>query len=238
MNIRRTALWKKMKEVKLFRTAYSKLFKNHLEKKKKKVFKKNSNKLLALVNDIFNDSKYNVFPAFGTLLGIVRDGGIIPNDLDLDFAVIKDDNFEVNEFIGFLKEKGFEIEHSFKHDEIIREMTFYSPMSDFITVDFFIFEKKDDKFLKFGYIYNQCDSDDGLVKEREYIVAQESLPYFNEFTFANCNGINIKIPVNSVDLLKATYGESWNVPISNWSYSDKPSRKVLEDKKGYMIEYK
>lgn len=63
--------------------------------------KKLAHKYLKLLSEFFNDQGFKYYLNFGTLLGIVRDGDLIPWDDDIDLAVIKD--FDEEQFLTNLK---------------------------------------------------------------------------------------------------------------------------------------
>lgn len=63
--------------------------------------KKIAHNYLKLLSEFFNKQGFKYFLNFGTLLGIVRDGDLIPWDDDIDLAVIKD--FDEEQFLTTLK---------------------------------------------------------------------------------------------------------------------------------------
>ncbi|WP_391120361.1 LicD family protein [Psychrobacillus sp. L3] len=79
--------------------------------------KKLAHRYLELLGEFFQKNEYKCFLNFGTLLGIVRDGDLIPWDDDIDLAVIKD--FDEEQFLVNLKEvckqSGIEVEYLIKN---------------------------------------------------------------------------------------------------------------------------
>ena len=53
-----------------------------------------------------------------------------------------------------------------------------------------------------------------------------SFPYsfFSELKTVDFNGFNVRIPVNSKDLLTYLYGDNWSIPKENWSFYDKKNK--------------
>ena len=59
-------------------------------KKLTRVFESNAVNIFKDISAIFNANQIQVWPEFGTLLGIIRDKGFIKDDLDVDFGVFGD----------------------------------------------------------------------------------------------------------------------------------------------------
>lgn len=77
------------------------------EKVKKTSYDKFALEVLNEVSQIVMTSGYKCVCMFGTLLGIVRDGQLLPWDDDIDFAFIPDENFPVEQFEKKLQAAGF-----------------------------------------------------------------------------------------------------------------------------------
>ena len=59
-------------------------------KKLTRIFESNAVNIFKDISSIFHANQIQVWPEFGTLLGIIRDKGFIKDDLDLDFGVFGD----------------------------------------------------------------------------------------------------------------------------------------------------
>lgn len=216
--IRYSKLWKHLKKNNFLSKFYHVLFSEKIEKHREKTFSDNSLKILFLTMKVFKENNLKGFPAFGTLLGLIREGNLLKHDLD--FGIVVNEKFTWKKVIDSFEGNGFVFSHSFSHDGIVREMTFYSPISRYITVDFFAFVEDNGCFSKYGYIQNP----DG----ENYLVAQERLPYFSDFNEVTIAGVNVSVPSNSEELLEATYTKNWKQPNPSWGYDEKPNRRILE----------
>jgi len=145
---------------------------------------------------ISNKSNINVFLAFGTLLGCMRDSDFLGHDKDIDVGVIGWEN-QYDLCIELLKSGKFMFDAQF----LKQEKTFYIPILHKPTgmwIDIFIFHKSNDKLTTavdffFGY-------------QQKYSVSKFSLI---EHDFV---GIKVLIPNDPNFYLEQTY--------LNWTYSD------------------
>ena len=60
----------------------------------------------------FGSNRIDVFPVLGTLLGVIRDGSIIPHDDDLDLGFMEEDTVAVKDAIDDLSSRGFYLVHN------------------------------------------------------------------------------------------------------------------------------
>lgn len=172
------------------------------------------------------------FPAFGTLLGLVRESRLIPGDYDLDFAVITEGGeYGWSALVGALERAGFSILRWFEYNGIVQEVAFTSPLSSRINVDFFTFARVSD-----GYVTHLfCRYADGEYGDAsEMAVLRERLPHIDGFKCEEHLGVNVHTPANSEALLEATYGPSWRTPDPSWRYMFAPSNVMVEGATAYV----
>lgn len=170
----------------------------------------------------------NVFPLFGSLLGIVRDCSYMQHDDDIDMGVIVDESFEWDEFIKFMELKGFKPIRSFGFDNCITECTFYSKS---IEIDVFgLFPQTNGKLRAFLYRLN-----DGVVHDNydERSVLFMDIPIISEYIPIQVQSSLISIPKNFDDLLTTMYGNGWRIPDPTWQTGTGWTR--IKDTTGYKI---
>lgn len=177
--------------------------------------KKRINKEIAFDNlkdilTIMRNHNISVSPACGSLLGIIRDGGFIDWDEDIDLNILKEDTEKLKDCLWDLKGKGFEL---FRCD---RCGHLYSIIRNGEYVDFYIMEKISPEVrTNFGPDF----------------VLDEHLTYLRDWDF---NGLTIQVPREYESYLELMYG-NWKTPIQ---YADFELNKFQIAKKIFWSWFK
>ena len=167
------------------------------DKKKQKIFKE-----LAEVLRVFNEElKIPAFISSGTLLGIVRDGALIPHDDDVDICYIGQATSEkevVEErkiLFAKLSEKGYKISHSgLAH--------YWCTTPGGVSLDIFT------GFLEDG----KCSMN---PLKRNHVIQSDVLP----LELKQTNGVQLYLPNNPDVLLSLNYGDNWRTPDPLWTFN-------------------
>lgn len=162
-----------------------------------------------------------MFPAFGTLLGAIRDKGFISYDYDLDVGVIPGTTPEmIHEQMrkyGFILKKQTYIPEI---ENIVTEETYYRKN---VGLDvFYYFESGEDWYAycprKHEYKdWKEANVTDGFPVARSYVPKSE----FEKIDFL---GIKITVPQKAHEWLKDIYSDSYMTPIKNWNPKDYKTR--------------
>ena len=165
------------------------------------------------INDLIHDQlsgKVNYCCAYGTLLGIIRDNGMIKHDDDMDYFVVINDGHEWTVLLAGLLKIGFELDHFYTDPNgKLTEMVF---RYQGIHIDFFgLVQSSENHYI--SYIFYQ-------KKGKHYINGQCStrvryIPYFKSIESKEINGTIFAVPSNAEEILLSVYGESWITPIKN-----------------------
>ena len=195
-------------------------------KKRKKAFRTYGEDSFRLAVNTLHAAGIDCFPAFGTLLGLIRDGRLIPHDLDLDFGVIADGSeYDWDRLKNALIDAGFHILRWYEYENGIGEIAFASPMSRRLNIDFFLFKRTDG-----GMVTHTCYR----LKDRKYnnnaecTLFEEKFPPINQFAEETHLGVTVSIPRNAKELLECSYTSAWQIPDASWNENNKPNRKEKE----------
>ena len=139
--------------------------------------------------------------AFGTLLGLVRDGGPIEHDHDVDVAVVGDDWASVNRATEAMQVLGYDVKLFGDY-----EVRFMSPRTGLVNLDVFRFKPSDD-----GY-ESRALSSRGLHRywfPADLVEGTELIQW---------QGLDLPAPAGPERILAHHYGGGWNVPAPAWDY--------------------
>lgn len=193
-------------------------------KKKSEEYYKKIHKLLlenlVILLEIFEEENIEYVANAGTLLGIVRNKGIIDKDDDIDITIMKDDYKRLKESIknkndlyDKFHDKGLHLyltSGSFMTEDIVKVVKLnengdYSRNNIFIDIT----ETKEfnGKIIQGSWYHRWLWEDYWLYKEEFYPLKKGKL-----------NGININIPNNPIPVLERFYGDCsedkcWKIPL-------------------------
>lgn len=174
---------------------------------------------------ILDKSGINYFYTYGTMLGLVREGGFIAHDSDIDMGVILDDNFSWEKLETCLKSIGFHKKHFFTYNDRITEQTY---IKNGLSVDFFAYMlTENNSMLTYCYVKEEG---------KEYEKDQWSIRYYKHSMFEGmkkieCHDVSFRIPLNPEKYLEEVYGPSWKTPNSGWI----SEKKTIEGAFGYIV---
>ena len=199
------------------------------EEKKIKAYQKHGNDTLKKLMNLVIAYDYNCIAVSGTLVGLIRDGQLIPWDDDLDFAIIENEEFAWNEFENNMKKAGFKKYRQFEENDVITGQGYKWKN---VLCDFSLWKMKPNEASS-SILYNCVQ-----VENKEYI-NNEYMDYRAVYKDVSCiktiivkefNGIHVKIPQNYEEVLSSLYGDGWKIPDKNYKSNLKEviiSRKAI-----------
>lgn len=184
----------------LFRKLYSSTYGKYITKKRNEKLLLSFDLIIKELMPSLKKSGIEAWPAFGTLLGIYRDGSPIKHDLDIDLGIwlgtsIEDLDNVFND-LGGHKVKSF---HS-RNNPSIQEIT-YSLHS--VLIDFFVFDRDGKDIFCHDFLKIPGDT--------SYSARRIKLPLtsFKSFEYKD---VEVIIPSNIEEHLSSRYGLDFMIP--------------------------
>ena len=166
--------------------------------------------ILSRVGAALDKTDAGYFVDYGTLLGLIREGGFIKHDDDVDFS-LPCGKLDPQELLNIMLQYGFIFKRAFLWRGQITEITFLWKK---IEVDFFyILNGNEGKHFSVGY---DCFTKEDSVHVAKKITCLEK-PDSLETKIMRINGVNVVVPVAISDFLENSYGTGWRVPVKNFN---------------------
>lgn len=165
--------------------------------------------LLQVTKKLFNECGLDFYLAYGTLLGAVRDHGLIKGDEDVDVYVESEE--KLRNSLPFLSKNGLKVCRIFEH----RLYSFHTDNKSYI--DVYIKGK-----LPFSIWRLWCDRLSSVAVPKRYVNKHDKIMFL---------GVECLCPHKPERLLRFWYGKNWRTPIRGHSFSyDVPSRVIWKTK--------
>lgn len=158
-----------------------------------------NNKSLLLMSKLLKKNKIDVFPFYGTLLGLIRDGSCIENDDDIDFLV---NISEKEKIVSLFNSLGLKI--------VVNQKSFtqiaYLIDKHVVLCDFYFYSFEDEKLIeKWNFFGKEADPNFHIHFEKDLFFPSRSISW---------NEIDLEIPNQSEQILEMCYGDRWNEKMS------------------------
>jgi len=180
---------------------------------------------LSLIKKItaeLDKSNVRFFVDFGTLLGLIREGGFIAHDLDMDFGIYINEDFTWDDLEKALKACGLKKQREFVYNGVITEQAYINKL---LTIDFF--NHTDTDSSNDAYVYYKLK--DREYEENSFSVIKLIMYKFGDIERVEINGTLIPVPSNAEKYLESIYTENWRIPDPNWKPENGPAWNEVKD---------
>ena len=163
---------------------------------------------LKKVHEVFTKSGVDYFFDYGTLLGLIREGGFIKHDDDIDLTIMPGTK-SPHEVYRTLMDNRFTFLHGFKVGTRIVEFT-VTDISG-LSIDIF-FPRKDNLGKYYGVdIFWEPERIYPSELANTVVETEYSMPEALA-TFTMPNGVDVSIPKDYEKLLVEEFGSTWRIP--------------------------
>lgn len=221
------------------RPIYRMLVSNPELKHQKAMFRQNGLKVIEDFDKVMTGNGFRYYLYFGSLLGAVREHGLIKHDFDYDVAMLNSD-FSLD-IQHKLENAGFALKH-----EILVEEGQLGRHQNYV---------KDGVYIDIFWIYPPINSNpyctgcslplEGTNSLAESITkyggtrpVRIELPFNPEVRRVPFEHLQLPIPANADEILRICYGDDYMIPNPNWEEPKEISYKVAwKDKIGIVKKY-
>lgn len=191
------------------------LYANHNRKVRNIRLLQNGSEVLAEFDFAMNRAQIPYVVYAGTLLGAIREHGMLKHDFDIDTAVFIEQDFnkvrKVLEKAGFKLKRWFEVDNNNRG----REETY---VKDGVDVDiFYIYEDNGKTYNCDFHPYNGSkDLYESMKIHGKVGVRRCNLPLSRDVLRTTFDDIEVNIPTNANEWLEARYGANYMTPDPNY----------------------
>lgn len=189
---------------------------------KRQHIQQNGMAVLNEIQTILSELGITSFADFGTCLGLVREGGLLKHDLDMDVGVIAKPE-EREKIRMALERRGFRlwrqycyqgnaVEESYHYRDIKVDLNFYEMTDEYSRTWLF--------YLKPGHKYENSWT--------RHVVQMTYSP-IRGVKYQEFNGSMIALPEDPELLMTEKYGPTWHTPDTGWIYWESPAAVKLDE---------
>ncbi len=184
--------------------------------------------ILLRIKPVFDENTLDWWLDYGTLLGCVREGKIIKNDIDLDFGLIAKNGSLQNA----MQKAGFRLLNRTTVNGIITVEQYDIKGIGF---DVFYYRKEDDKLVTNIWLTNDASMPQQVAYKKGFGTLKETTFTYTDTQAVEFYGVNCKIPTNYDLYLKEHFGDDYMIPNPNFSHNDE--RNIVTVQKDFKVEF-
>ena len=189
-------------------------------KKRIRCLHENGDEAMQRITKVIEDTGYEAFCDFGTLLGIIREKDFLKQDFDIDIGIVDRGDFSWDVLDEHLRKQDFRARHYFSNQGKKTEYTYV--FREQLTVDFFLYTPAEDDTMSWNYYFE----DTSLVHEQgEMSIRVTTYPQTHGIQKVPFRGTEVFIPCEPEKHLEAAYGKGWKVPDPN--YESNTTQNIL-----------
>lgn len=199
----------------LYNIRARRILENDYIPKKRESFLQNGKSVFKdFVDTVYWSTGKHCWLCYGTLLGFIRENGIIEHDFDFDVGLFYDDYSDI--LPTALKNAGFVLKHQFKALNGYRAFEQTYEKSG-VSIDVFFHDQ--DNYKIWAHVFYRESIDD--LQEGLYRIRKLDYPKatFVKKIFLDAE---VLIPENSEEYLEEIYGKNWKIPDPHYDWRKGP----------------
>ncbi len=188
-----------------------------LELKGKKLDK--AKKLLILITNVLDNNNIIYHLEGGTLLGLVRDGDLLPWDHDIDLSIDISEAKKLKSLQRYFWMKGLKLserKYTKSYGAIKEGQTRIFKVKPIAFTFLNLFDRKFDRKAMIGDIFVKVTDNKHTYWQAKGKILRVCKSHYNGYSTINYNGYTLKTPLNFKDYLTAKYGD-WKIPVKEWN---------------------
>lgn len=173
---------------------------------------------LSEVTKALNERGILSFADFGTLLGIIREQGLLKHDLDIDVGVMITSETDYRTISSVMEKLHYVKSREFTIDGRVKEQSYFRK---FIKVDLQYYTgDPEDSALMNCYLFYNPGRDPSETRWKSVV---KKCPRVKSVRSVAVQGHPIDVPDNAEDILVYKYGPNWKKPDKGWVYWEGPN---------------
>jgi len=198
--------------------------------KKNKSFNKNGMQVLKTFCTLLNNAHIPFWLCYGTLLGYIRENGLLKHDFDFDFGMWRTDYNK--DFEDLLVNAGFTLVHQYKTINTEYDAFEQTYEKDGVSIDIFYHYKNEEK--TWTHVFYREPEDIDLNSKGLYRIRKLDYPTA-PLQLISFLGNNVYMPSNPEIYLGEIYGKNWQIPDPNYDWHNGPKNNcTIKDIYGIM----
>lgn len=200
--------------------------------KRKNTINDQGSDIVKAIEAVLDDSELVYFATCGTLLGLIREGQLLKNDYDLDYAILVNRDEDWVALGKCLNKIGYKKIRDFSLDGTVTEETYRNDLG--VEIDFF------GHFIKDGelcfYSYDKLESEAYPSEELWTAYLLRNGEYCGTKKYHTKIGV-VTVPENAEEYLTYNYNDNWRIPDPDFKANTGKGCSLIEDHYGRITIY-
>lgn len=192
------------------------------KKQKQQNLRSNGEETVKMLQALLEETNVPFFFDMGTLLGIIREKHLLAHDMDIDVAVLAENEELPDQLSRYLSANGciHYCTYSLKDGGVVEDSYLYNG----IKFDINYYRRENGRDI----CYLMYREPDRQYEAGELSVVKLSVPSISGIQTVGFAGGQINVPTKAEAYLAARYGVNWRIPDKNYLYWKGPSTEPTE----------